>query len=128
MFFIILILFKLSSIIYSWTYKRFAKLEVWEGTKTFFSHDKHFKVEHFGQPPLYSYITKYIGINYIGVGSFLRVSNAKTGEILGYIDHEEFFNYEFINNQFCIGSKIYYREGWFGNVLIEDNERCIDLR
>ena len=61
-----------------------ATLEIWGGTKTFFSPDNKYRVEHFAQPPLYSYLTKYIGINYISIGSFVRVSNVKTGKILGY--------------------------------------------
>jgi len=124
----LIILFNISNIVYLWAYKRMGSLESWGGTKTLFSPTKKFKVEHFGQPPLYSYLTKHIGINYIGVGSFLRVSNIQTGKVLGYIEHEEFFYYEFIDDKFCIGSKVHYREGWFGYVEIEDDERCIDLK
>lgn len=126
-FFIIIILFSISNIVYLWLYKRIGKLEPWGGTKILFSPNKKFKVEHFGQPPLYSYVTKYIGINYIGIGSFLRISNVKTGEVLGYIEHEEFFYYEFLDDKFCIGSKVHYRESWFGKKEINENERCVNL-
>lgn len=122
---IIFIFYNLSSVIYVWAYKKYIPLKRIDGTKDYYSPKKKFKAVRYLLPNFYTYFIG--GLPYTKVGSFERIINVQTGETLGDIKHEEFFYYEFIDDKFCIGSKVYYREGWFGNKEIDEDKRCIFL-